>query len=254
MPTLSEQAYKVLKKQVVEGQVPAGYRLSDRDLSRHLGMSRTPVRQAIARMHEEGLVEEHPTGGFRVCQPDPHQLQNLFELREAIEPQAARLAAKRITEPQLAELDAIVRELRTFVKAMRDLKLRVLDGEVARRINLLDMRFHLLLLQAAANPELTEMAVRQRVYSRIFGFNQFAPLDNAFKLLARHIYRWHAQIARAVRRGDGDRAAELLRRHMRETQVMNQLRTSQSAGLPSAGEWPRAFTDDMAQMESDLIA
>jgi len=246
--SLTEKAYETLSKQLFSGQRLPGQRLSDRDLSREMGMSRTPVRRAIQQLQNEGFIEELPQGGYRVSRPTHEQLRHIFEVREAIEISTVSHAAKRITQEQLQELGDICSELRKFAYAIRAMRLQVLDGEVARQINLLDIRFHLLILQAANNPKLLAMAKEHCIFSRAFGFHHFSARPQALRIISRNIYLWHKRIYRALKQGDGISAAENMRKHL-YLAICEHEAIEQTA---STLTWPQSFIDNITKLEQDL--
>ncbi|UKI30846.1 MAG: GntR family transcriptional regulator [Lentisphaeria bacterium] len=80
----------------------AGARLTEEGLCREFGISRTPVREALRRLAEEGLIEALPRRGYQVCRPDPEAVEELFACRAMIEPLALKSAISRIPEAKLA--------------------------------------------------------------------------------------------------------------------------------------------------------
>ena len=96
---------------LTRGDLAPGTRLVNRSLAKELGISFTPLREAINQLASEGLVEYVPGGGAFVRRLDRHQLAQLYDLREALEPFAAAEAAKHITEHELEELRGDLRGL-----------------------------------------------------------------------------------------------------------------------------------------------
>jgi len=92
---LAEKAYLVLRDRILKGQLPLGASLSRRTLAAELGMSLLPVSEALQRLENDGLVESRPRVGTRVCNPGPAEIRERYEVREALESQAARLFAER---------------------------------------------------------------------------------------------------------------------------------------------------------------
>jgi len=104
---LADRAYAELLRRVTVGALEAGERLTEHRLSKMLGMSRTPVREAISRLVADGLLVAIPNCGVTVRELTDEDVVELWYVREAIESQAARLAAPRITDDDLAELYAM---------------------------------------------------------------------------------------------------------------------------------------------------
>ena len=85
--------------------------MNERELTERLGIGRTPVREALRRLAQEQLVEVYPRRGMFVTTVDVRDLARLCEVRAVLEPEAARLAAERATQPDLDELSALLNEL-----------------------------------------------------------------------------------------------------------------------------------------------
>ena len=100
--SLAEQAYLELVQKIMEGRLDGGARLTEEGLCREFGISRTPVREALRRLAEEGLIEALPRRGYQVCRPDPEAVEELFACRAMIEPLALKSAISRIPEAKLA--------------------------------------------------------------------------------------------------------------------------------------------------------
>ncbi len=84
-PSRSELAYRSLKRLLLLGEFPLGQRLGEERLAQSIGVSRTPVREALARLHTEGLVRRHPEGGFEPAFPELDRIGELYEVRQALE-------------------------------------------------------------------------------------------------------------------------------------------------------------------------
>src|SRR6201995_3075492 len=82
---LREQAYKHIHGKLLAGELPAGHVLSEHSLAREIGISRTPVREAIQRLEQEGVLEQIPRYGTVVRRPERRDLEELYQLREALE-------------------------------------------------------------------------------------------------------------------------------------------------------------------------
>src|ERR1700761_8902396 len=94
--TLTDSVYKTIKKQILTHELPLGSRIKDDDLAAQLGVSRTPVREAIHSLIHDGLVEVIPRSKTRVCTLSEGDINEIFDLRIALESLAARLSADRI--------------------------------------------------------------------------------------------------------------------------------------------------------------
>jgi DNA-binding GntR family transcriptional regulator len=108
--SLADQAYGRFREGLHSGLFKPGQRLLETELAGQLGMSRTPVREAIRRLQSEGLVAHLPARGLCVAAPDAGQVDELYVMREALEGTAARLAAQHAGRPEIALLQRMVQE------------------------------------------------------------------------------------------------------------------------------------------------
>jgi DNA-binding GntR family transcriptional regulator len=193
-----DQVYAAVRARILAGELPPGGRLRQEVLAADLGVSRTPLREALRRLASEGLVEFHPNRGATVAGDDDTTLWHAWSARVAIEPGAARLAA------QVCDPDAIER-LRALVAAQRT---GVRDGRDTYDAN---RDFHLGLVAASANPHLLRFAETlwvARIARRIYAAQAIDP---------RRVLYWaddHDRIVDAVAAGDGNLAALLTREHI----------------------------------------
>ena len=111
---LAESVYRELRAAICEGRIPAGERLVQNSLADQLGISRTPVRDALLRLAQEGLVEPSPVrGGYLVSDFTGRDILDIYDIRLALEPAAAASATGRHSASTLAELNEINEELRS---------------------------------------------------------------------------------------------------------------------------------------------
>jgi len=201
-----------LRELVFSGQLAPGERISELAVVDRLGVSRTPVRLALVRLEEEGLVEPAASGGFSVRAFTTDDIVDAIELRGVLEGTAARFAAER--GPDRAELAA----LNDCVGALDALiNRRVLAVEDFGDYLRLNERFHALLLDLAASP------VLKRQIERIYGLPFAGP--SAFVRLQAELpesrqilviaQEQHRSIAEAIRAREGARAEALAREHSR---------------------------------------
>lgn len=105
--SLTEQAYAILRERVITDQLAPGVEVSEPELAEQLQMSKTPVREALARLCVEGLMEAFPRRGYRVTPVTLKDMNDLFAVRGALEGTAAALAAQNLTEQELDALDRL---------------------------------------------------------------------------------------------------------------------------------------------------
>ncbi|MFK3779529.1 GntR family transcriptional regulator [Agrobacterium sp. NPDC089420] len=105
--SLTEQAYVILRERVIMGELAPGVDVSEPELAEQLQMSKTPVREALARLCVEGLMEAFPRRGYRVTPVTLKDMNDLFAIRGALEGTAAALAAQNLTETELETLERL---------------------------------------------------------------------------------------------------------------------------------------------------
>ena len=140
-----EATYDRLKRLIVEGRLLPGERLSEPALAEALGVSRTPVREALQRLAQEGLVELTPGKGARVRVLSPREVEEVYEVRALIEGEAAARAAERCSEEGVRRLEEALAELEGADPA-----------DYAAQIAA-DERFHAMLVAASGNRVLEQV-------------------------------------------------------------------------------------------------
>jgi DNA-binding GntR family transcriptional regulator len=182
-------------------------------LAEMLGISRTPVREALQQLEVEGLVERNPRRRTVVREPDRQDILDLFELREAVECFAVALAAKRRNSADLDRLEFLCREMKRPADELQRVGAKALTEAKLRRLLAADMGFHLLLIQAAGNRHIMKIVADSHVLSRLFG----APRqEHGLKEVSEN-YQVHRAIFNAVKNSDPVRAHELMTAHLHDT-------------------------------------
>lgn len=195
---LVDEVMRAIRDMIVEGRVLPGERLSENALAAELGVSTTPVREAIALLRRQGLVTVQPQSGTYVFELQPGELNRLCELRFALEPAAVQLALDDPESTLADELDRIV----------ADMEKAQAEGRV-RDYLALDTAFHDTIIAASANTYFTS------AYALIGA--KMAALRNRLGSDPHHMeksMREHVEIAEAIRDRDLERAVRILVRHI----------------------------------------
>lgn len=152
---LRDVVFKTLRQGILTGELKPGERLMEIHLANRLGVSRTPIREAIRKLELEGLVIMIPRRGAEVAQITEKNLQDVLEVRRALDVFAAKLACQRMTEEQKKELKEAAD---AFEKAIE-----TKDATVSARA---DVKFHDIILEAAGNDRLTQLVnnLAEQVY------------------------------------------------------------------------------------------
>src|SRR5918993_2088502 len=141
-----EQAYRRIKDAILSGDMPIGYQRLEPALALQLGMSRTPVHEALVRLQDEGYVELQPRRGMRVLPLSPRDIREITALLACLEVEAAeRTAARRLPPEALAAFDAAI-----------DAMDRALEAGDIEGWNRADYHFHLLLIESCGNRHLVD--------------------------------------------------------------------------------------------------
>lgn len=196
---LKTRAYEQLRRWILDNDLPPGSFLAERQLAKQLGMSKTPVKVALERLQQEGFVTISPQLGVVVRDLTVQEIEDQYELCEALESYTLRALAGRLTEPQIERVRA-----------------SLLAQDAVRRSNdvqkwvALNSEFHLLFTEFLGNEEIRRISAQlrdrmQRMITRVLQL-QPARLDSS--------YEEHVAIADAVISGDAARAAQLISAHL----------------------------------------
>ena len=216
--SLAEEAYQRITAAMLSGAIAPGARLVMDALAEELEISRTPVRDALRRLEQEGLVEPAGRRGFVVREIDAEEIRQTYEAREAIEGYAARLAARR-GEVAAAEVRAAIARADEF------------DIETPLGSYLANRMVHRAVVQASANRILLDL------FDDLWGRGQAHQIyAGCFRGDDSHaaLRRKHQPIIRALRSGDGDAAETAMTAHLREGLALHQLSVDLEAAVKPA--------------------
>ncbi len=200
--TIPDRVFVQLREAIVDGTIPAGSKISEPELARAYGISRGPLREAIGRLEACGLVVRRANVGARVVTLSSAQLLEIFHVREALEGMAARLAAKNMTDDEIADLRRLL--------VQHDEQIRR-DTEHAYFQREGDLDFHYRIVQGSHNARMIELLCNDlyhlvRMYRYQFGM--------ASKRGPRAFVE-HEHIVDAIVRRDPEMAELLMRAHVR---------------------------------------
>lgn len=197
----SVAATELIRAAIVNGRLEPGQRLKEEELARELGISRTPVREALLYLQAEGLVDSAPNRGATVRAYAPEEIDDLYDLRALLEAHAARRAASRISEEDVERL----RESNArFAKlAAGDETLVDLIGE--------NLVFHTTILEAAGSERLAQMV--RKVVELPLVYRSFYWYSPEQKRVSDH---YHQQLTHALAARDAERAELLMKEHVFE--------------------------------------
>lgn len=197
----AERAYAAVRDGILHGKYEGGSRLTETDLAQAAGVSRTPIREALRRLHAEGLVHFEPNHGAVVALFEAEDAEEIFELRALLEPISARRAAERASS-------AVIAELRALAEQQRSHAVRRGKGHLVR-VGELNDRFHRLIQQAAASARLAKALaglIEAPLILRTFG--QYSPAE-----LERSADQ-HLELVRAFEARDPSWAQSIMHAHI----------------------------------------
>lgn len=199
MPSAAERAYEDIKDLILSGRFVAGARLREEELSATLGMSRTPVREALRRLGAEGIVEFSANRGSQVTAWSDEALNEIFDLRALMESYAAGRAAVRMDAESLARVDELASAMEEIVSS----------GGSLERMAQLNNEFHETLLHNSGSPQLVTFAraiVQVPLVHRTFRRYSRADLQRSAAQ--------HRELVAACRVGDPGWAEAVMRSHI----------------------------------------
>lgn len=207
----TEKAYREIRRQILENEMPAGFQITEQDLAVRLNVSRTPTREALLRLAGEGLVEIWPRHGMRVKRVSVDDVREIYEILTALESTAAALAARR--KPPKEQIEAMRASIKDMDSALRKNNLK--GWAMA------DERFHRLLTEASGNSRFVEIvdtyfSQAHRLRMMTLGLR---PKPNSSN-------RDHEAVVKAIAKGDAEAAQRIHRDHrMRSAKMMIDLLT-----------------------------
>ncbi len=196
--SLAQNAYRQLKKEILENQMPPGTQAAETEIATRLGMSRTPVHEALRQLQSEGLIELIPRRGARVLPIAAKDIREIYQLLTALDPLAAADVAS--AKPDKAALEPLASAVRDMERALED---DDLDAWAHA-----DDRFHRALVNQGSNSRLkgivnTLFDQAHRAQIATIGLREGLAISN----------KEHRAIVAALSKGDADKTGTLVRRH-----------------------------------------
>ena len=195
---LRDVVFNTLRQAILRGELKPGERLMEIQLANKLGVSRTPVREAIRKLELEGLVLMIPRKGAEVADISEKSLKDVLEVREALEELAARLACDKNTKEGINRLKEAAQDFRSALKS----------NDITQMAEA-DVRFHDVICNATENQKLGQLLnnLREQMYRYRIEY-----------LKDQHVYEKllseHEEIIRHIEKGEKDEAARVVSRHI----------------------------------------
>jgi DNA-binding GntR family transcriptional regulator len=203
--TLTDRLFDSLQRAIVEGEIASGSKISEPELARQYRVSRGSLREAIGRLEARKLVERKPNLGARVVTLSYEQLIEIFQVREALEGMAARLAAQNMSDQEISELQTLLTEHGQQIEEQQGQAYFQKQG---------DLDFHYRIVQGSKNRQLIGLLCNDlyhllRMYRYQFGMRSKR---------SQQAYNEHHFLLNAIVARDAEMAELLMRQHIRSSQ------------------------------------
>lgn len=196
--SLGQDVFEYLKNAIIDQTIEPGSRLVESKLAEMLGISRTPLREALHKLEREEWIEKTPSGGFQVVNLTRHDIEETFGIRSVLEAYAARLAAENYQEKDLIPLEKKMVEYQKCLEKKSNDKLQKINTE-----------FHDLLYALSRNPKLVKMINQLR--AQISRFRQIILKQDEYAIESNED---HFKMLDAIKKRDGDAVEKLVREHI----------------------------------------
>jgi DNA-binding GntR family transcriptional regulator len=197
----SSAATELIRQAIIDGRLPPGRRLKEEELARELGISRTPVREALLMLHAEGLVEVAPNRGAAVRSHSVEDLDDLYQLRAVLEGYSTRRAATRLDDDVMRSLHESCERFDALLDDGSDMSALVKENLV----------FHQTILESSGSARLNAM-VRQVIELPLV-YRSYVWYSTEQQRISAH---YHVQITRALEARDAERAELVMKEHIFE--------------------------------------
>jgi DNA-binding GntR family transcriptional regulator len=200
--SLKEQAYDILKEMILTGKLEQGKIYNEKTIAEVLGVSRTPVREALLELSREGMVKFLPSKGIQVRKLTEKQVREVFEIRRIIEGHVIQTIARTLTSTDIKKIEAILKKQGRLSIKNEDIAFIETDKE-----------FHLFLASKMGNQQIRAILQNLRDQIHVMGIRAIKVGSRVEQVLTEH-----RRILSALKEGDGKRAAKELMQHLGTTE------------------------------------
>ena len=197
--SLGQDVFEYLKNAIIDQTIEPGSRLVESKIADMLGISRTPLREALHKLEREDWIERIPTGGFKVVTLTSDDIEQTFGIRSVLEAYAARLAAENHQDNDLVPLEKKIEEFKKCLELKK-------DSDKLQKIN---TQFHDLLYNLSKSPKLIKMINQLR--AQISRFRRIILKQYEYALQSSND---HVKMLDAIKNRDGKKVEKLVRRHI----------------------------------------
>lgn len=197
---LNQKVYRILKARIIKGDLKTGEKLLENKIAEQLGVSRTPVREAIKQLAVEGFVKITPNLGVNVIKFSIEDLYEVFQIRRVLEGLAASIAAKKINKEEITKLEKIIKKMSISISKSDVVAYSDLNAE-----------FHNIIFNVCENKRLTKIC--NNLHSSDHRF-RIRILRNDTERL-KYSLKEHQEIVEALMRKDSEQADEMSQKHVK---------------------------------------
>ena len=207
---LNEKAYEFIVRKLSTGELKPGQKLSEPSLAKACGVSRTPMREAVRRLVEEGVLYQVVKSGTYVTGFGAKDVSDAYEIRSVIESAMLEEAVDRLSKKDLATLQSDCDRMHAAIVAMRKAEMSVMTGKPESDFLAADIDFHLTLLRASGN------SLAEKIIVNAYRRNQFFGTHSHQRTLEHVAIAWkfHCEILKACRSRNSKLAVKWLRDHI----------------------------------------
>ena len=195
---LNQKVYRILKAEIIEGSLKPGTKLLENNIAKQLGISRTPIREALRELAAEGFVKMNPNQGVVVSNASVEDVQEVLQIRGVLEGLAARLATKMINEEEIKELEKYQKRMEYYTNKDDVLAFSEMDTE-----------FHELILNICGSNRLIQ--IRKNLSDQAHRY-QIRSLSVPGRL--KYSLKEHQGVVEALKRKDAEQADRLSQKHI----------------------------------------
>ena len=214
---LPSEIYEILRSRILGFKLLPGIKISDKDIAKELGVSRTPVREALIRLVNQGLVTSLHNRGFTVREFSIKDVEDIYSLREALEILAVKLAIKRLDAQKIEEINALTREYPQLLKS----------GD-RNDFNKADENFHLLIAGHSDNAPLKAQLIS--IHDQLAVLRRYAyMLSQGWRdTYEKETYEQHMEVLKHMMNRDEQKTVDAMSRHIKDSMdsVINALKQS----------------------------
>lgn len=214
--SLKAKAVAHIQNKLITGVLAWGSQVSEEAIAQEIGISRTPVREALQIFTRLGIFQRIPRFGTVVREPDLQEIHELFEMRLALESYAVERAAQFATPEAIQRIEVFCIQLKSIGKTMRADGREILNADEIARTLAADLDFHLEIIRSLGNSMMSRYLVDTNLLLRIFTSRR-NKLFNLHYLAG--VYGYHCRILRAIKKKNASKAKSLIIEHIRYSET-----------------------------------